>query len=319
MLEDNTETTTVPLTCYGLRLDRTLAQLFPHYSRAQLTQWFNDGRITVNPPLRQNKDKVRGGELIALHPAPALATDTLSACDIPLNIVFEDDCCMVINKPAGLTVHPGAGNRNNTLVNALLAHNNHLQQLPRAGLIHRLDKDTTGLLVIAKTEQAYTALTRQMQARSIQRHYQALVHGHLVSGQRIETGYGRAQNNRLKMTVLEPHQGRQAITEFTVEAHLTGTTLLHVKLLTGRTHQIRVHMAHIKHPLIGDPLYGGRSKYPGGLSPDAREVLMQFKRQALHAASLAFLHPTTHELITFKASMPDDFSTLLQALRETHA
>lgn len=315
MHKANVITETIPREWCGLRVDRALAQLFPTYSRSQLTDWLKSGRVTVDNRSFKPKDKIHGGECVTLTPLdPNLAVDARTSKPeaIPLDIVFEDETCLVVNKPAGLVVHPGAGNPTHTLVNALLYHEPSLHHLPRAGLVHRLDKDTTGLLVVAKTEAAHTSLIRQMQARDIQRHYLALVHGHVIVGALIDTGYGRHPRNRLKMAVTT--NGKQAITTYSVHQHYAGSTLLDVKLMTGRTHQIRVHMAHVNHPLVGDPLYGGRTRSPTGLSIENRAIFLNFKRQALHACSLAFHHPERDELLTFTAPLPDDFNVLLTAL-----
>ena len=217
-----------------------------------------------------------------------------------------------MNKPAGLVVHPGAGNPQHTLVNALLYHAPSLQHLARAGIVHRLDKDTTGLLIVAKTLETHTRLIRQMQAREIQRCYQALVYGQVISGGEIDTYYGRHSRNRLKMAVCA--QGKQAITTYTVRKKFEHFTLLDVTLMTGRTHQIRVHMAHINHPVVGDQLYGGRSRIPAGISNELRQVIQPFKRQALHACSLSFNHPHTDEELILTAPLPDDFQFLLTNL-----
>ena len=303
----------VPHDYQGLRVDVVLAQLFPEYSRARLTQWLKDGSITVNERAYKPKDKIWGGESIKLLVNPS--DGILKPCtaeNIPLTIIFEDDHVMVVNKPANLVVHPGAGNAMHTLVNALLYHAPSLHHLPRAGIIHRLDKDTTGLLLVAKTLTAHTSLIRQMQARTIERHYLALVHGHLIAGQTIDTGYGRHPRNRIKMAVCP--QGRQAITQFSIRKQYGYTTLLDVKLMTGRTHQIRVHMAHINHPVVGDPLYGGQARIPAKVSPEERDALHAIKRQALHACTLSFEHPDTGETITLTASLPDDFQCLLTTL-----
>ncbi len=306
----------IPTDYYGLRLDKALALLFPDYSRAQLSNWFKTGRITLQPPFQKLKDKVHGGEQVTCqvnvlnNKSPAC---TALAEAIPLTIVFEDEHCLVINKPAGLIAHPGAGNPSHTLVNALLHHDASLQHLPRAGLIHRLDKDTTGLLMIGKTEAAYTDLVRQMQARQIEREYLALVLGNVLSGGVIETGFGRSPQQRLKMAVLP--NGKPAVTLFSVQQHLAGCTLLNVKLMTGRTHQIRVHLTHIKHPIVGDPLYTNRTRYPAGVSPAQRDAISAFKRQALHAHTLRFTHPISHANLSFTAEIPDDMQLLLSALR----
>jgi 23S rRNA pseudouridine1911/1915/1917 synthase len=311
-------THTIPREWHGLRVDRAIASLFPEYSRSQLTDWLKSGRVIVNNRAYKPKEKIIGGEVVTLTPLNPMdaPTSDYSPEVIAINIVFEDEYCLVVNKPAGLVVHPGAGNPMHTLVNALIHHDPKLTHLPRAGLIHRLDKDTSGLLVIAKTEAAHTSLIRQMQARDIQRHYLALVHGHVIAGGHIETNFGRHPRNRLKMAVTT--HGKEAITTFSVQKHYLGTTLLNVKLMTGRTHQIRVHMAHIHHPVVGDPLYSGRTRNPSGLTPEKRSFFLNFKRQALHACSLAFHHPITQEILTFTAPLPDDFQSLLHVLDPAH-
>lgn len=295
----------------GARVDVVLAQVFPEYSRSQLTQWLKQGSITINGGHCKPKDKVHGGEYITLTIAE-LKNEQHAPEDIPLNIVFEDEHLLIINKPAGLIVHPGAGNPAHTLVNALLHYEPSLQQVPRAGVIHRLDKDTTGLIIIAKTLISHTALIRMMQARDVQRRYLSLVYGNVIAGKRIETFLGRHPRNRLKMAVTQ--QGKEAVTEFSVKKRYEQFTLLEVQLLTGRTHQIRVHMAHIHHPVVGDPLYSGRVRFPRAISPEIRGFLEQFNRQALHAYSLSFIHPMSEKELTFKAALPDDFQSLLTIL-----
>ncbi|WP_419418530.1 23S rRNA pseudouridine(1911/1915/1917) synthase RluD [Legionella sp. D16C41] len=303
----------IPKDMYGQRIDVVLAQLFPDYSRSQLSQWLKDGKITVNEQQLKPKDKVLGGELInfTINLDEDIHT-TIEPEAIPLDIVFEDNEFMVINKPADFVVHPGAGNWTHTLVNALLHYNPALAALPRAGIIHRLDKDTTGLLIIAKTLTAHTYLTRLMQARQIKRRYLALVQGHVIARGEISTLYGRHPHNRLKMAVCA--QGKEAITHFSIHKQYTYYTLLDVELLTGRTHQIRVHMAYIKHPIVGDPLYGTRMRLPPEASSELISALQQFKRQALHAKTLSLVHPTNQQLLTFEAALPDDFNHLLTLL-----
>lgn len=299
----------VPSEYHGQRVDVVLAQLFPDYSRSQLTHWLKEGAITLDQRQYKPKDKVYGGEQIKLSIILSAKDDELQAEEIPLDIVFEDEYLLIINKPAGLVVHPGAGNPQHTLVNALLYHCPALSHLPRAGIIHRLDKDTTGLLIVAKTLPTHTSLVRQMQAREIQRHYLALVHGHVIGGGTIDTFYGRHPRNRLKMAVCT--HGKQAITQFTVEKQYQYFTLLNVTLQTGRTHQIRVHMAHLNHPVVGDPLYGGQARIPAGITDTLRQTIKQFKRQALHACTLSFIHPHLQKKLTFTAPLPDDFQLLL--------
>lgn len=304
----------IPRHLHGQRIDRVLAELLPAFSRAKLSQWLKEGKITINGRLFKPKDKVLGGESIQF--IGSLESSSPSNEDnepeaIPLSIVYEDEALIVIDKPAGLVVHPGAGNAKHTLVNALL-HHAPLQHLPRAGIVHRLDKDTTGLLLIAKTLKSHTALVRQMQQRAIHRRYLALVYGHVIAGGVIDTYFGRHPRNRLKMAVCQ--QGRQAITHYSIKTHYSAYTLLDVELLTGRTHQIRVHMAHINHPIVGDPLYGGRLRYPKDASEDLRFILEGFKRQALHARKLSFIHPETNKQLSLEAPLPSDFQTLLNAL-----
>lgn len=310
------EETVIPPEYRSQRLDRVLAALFPQYSRAKLTSWLKQGLITIDQTVYEPDHKVRGGETVSLQPITEIEIDPLQAENIPLNIVYEDEYLLIVNKPAGLVVHPGAGNPQHTLMNALLFHEPTLAALPRAGIVHRLDKDTTGLLLIGKTLEAYTHLVRQLQARDIQREYRALVLGHVTGGGTLNTKYGRDPKNRLKMAVLK--QGKEAITHYTVLQRYPGATLLNVALMTGRTHQIRVHMAHLHHAVVGDPLYARRNQITSGLSIAVRETLLGFKRQALHAYCLALTHPMTQNLITCTAPLPDDFQTLLTFLEHAH-
>ncbi|VEG90325.1 23S rRNA pseudouridine(1911/1915/1917) synthase RluD [Legionella spiritensis] len=306
---------TVPHELHGKRVDIALARLFPRYSRSLLSEWLKQGLITVNRKQLKPKDKVLSGDVILFAVSDETLENQNPSCQpeaIPLNIVYEDESLLVINKPAGLIVHPGAGNPGHTLVNALLHHAPQLDRLPRAGIVHRLDKETTGLLIAGKTLPAYTDLVRQMQARDIQRQYITLVHGHVIGGGDIATLFGRHPKNRLKMAVLA--QGKEAITHYSVRKHYHHFTLLNIRLLTGRTHQIRVHMAHINHPVVGDPLYGGKSRIAGGLDESLRRNVQAFERQALHAASLAFIHPETSKPLTLTAPLPDDFQHLLTLL-----
>ncbi|KTC65942.1 ribosomal large subunit pseudouridine synthase D (plasmid) [Legionella adelaidensis] len=302
---------TIPILQEGKRVDAVLAELFPEYSRSQLSSWLKAGFITINKRVYKPKEKVFGGENLEIKIIPQVEESSLGE-DIPLAIIYEDEHLIIINKPAGLVVHPGAGNLQHTLVNALIHHNPDLQQLPRAGIIHRLDKDTTGLLIVAKTLHAHTQLIRQMQAREIQRHYLALVNGHVISGKRIETFFGRHPKNRLKMAVC--NHGKEAITEFSIRKHYNSFTLLDVKLFTGRTHQIRVHLSHINYPIVGDSLYGGRLRIPPQATDQLKQMLQQFKRQALHAYHLSFTHPISKQELTFSAPIPDDFQLLLNLL-----
>lgn len=316
-MEPISNTATIPAEESGQRIDVVLAKLFPDYSRSQLTQWLKQGLITVDQKTVKPKDKALGGETVSLDDSLSTAQhpEQISAEEIPLTVAYEDEHLLIVNKPAGLVVHPGAGNASHTLVNGLLHYLPALSQLPRAGIVHRLDKDTTGLLLVAKTLPAYTHLTRMMQAREIHRHYLALVYGHLIAGDRIETGYGRHPRNRLKKAVC--NQGKIAITDYRIKRAYHDFSLIEVSLLTGRTHQIRVHMAHIKHPVLGDPLYGHpRLRIPAGASDALRDALQQLKRQALHAWKLSFIHPQTGEDIFVEAPLPDDFSSLINLLEQ---
>lgn len=301
--------TVIPHQHYGQRVDVVLAQLFPDYSRSQLSQWLKIGAITLNQQSYQPKDKVYGGEIVALQLQTSIENQAPEAENIPLQIVYEDEDVLVINKPAGLIVHPGAGNPRHTLVNALLHYAPPLNALPRAGIVHRLDKDTTGLLIIAKTHASHTHLIRQMQAREIQRRYVTLVHQQVMAGGIIETAFGRHPHQRLKMAVRP--SGKIAITHYAVRRRYPMFTLLDVKLLTGRTHQIRVHLAHLQHPVVGDQLYGAHRNYSVDLPVPLRDALQQFKRQALHACALTFLHPISQVELTFTAPIPDDFQSIL--------
>tara|TARA_Y100001968_G_C19443106_1_gene763682 strand:+ start:591 stop:1553 length:963 start_codon:yes stop_codon:yes gene_type:complete len=308
-------TITLPIEFAFSRVDKTLAQLFPEFSRTQLSVWLRAGKITVNTHTLKPKDKVCAGDVICLH--DDLLTQSIVQHNLPeaigLDIVYEDDAILVINKPAGLVVHPGAGQPNHTLLNALLYHYPLAEQLPRAGIVHRLDKNTTGLMVIAKTLPAYTHLVRQLQARDVKRHYLALVQGEVITGGQINTFYHRHPRNRLKWAVA-PHNGKEAITHYRVSQRYQQHTLLDVAILTGRTHQIRVHMAYIHHPIVGDNLYGGRKKVPADMSEPDRLILQQFDRQALHAASLTFEHPSSLTECIFHAALPNDFQALIDCL-----
>lgn len=303
----------IPLELAGLRLDQAVAKAIPEYSRARLQQWIKEGRLQVNGQSSPAKAKVYGGELISL--APVLEDqDDWQAENIPLDIVFEDEALIVINKPAGLVVHPAAGNRSGTVLNALLHHAPELSKIPRAGIVHRLDKDTTGLMVVAKTLQAQKALVEQLQARSVSREYVAVVHGVFVSGGTIDAPIGRHPQDRKKMAVREG--GKEAITHYRIQEKLANFTVVNVKLETGRTHQIRVHMAHQRHPLIGDSVYGGRLRLPKGASDVLIEVLRGFSRQALHAQRLSLSHPSTEEMMGWSAELPQDMQTLINVLQQ---
>lgn len=297
----------------GRRLDQALASLFPDYSRNQLQAWTRDGRVTVNGERRRPRDKVRSGDRLTVRPV-AERRDACVAQDIPLNIVFEDADLLVLDKPAGLVVHPAAGNPDGTLQNALLHHDPKLADLPRAGIVHRLDKDTTGLMAVARTQAAHKRLVDAIAARKVHREYRALVVGNMPAGGTIDLPIGRHPTQRTRMAV-NP-LGRPSITHFRVLAHFRGHTLLKVILDSGRTHQIRVHMAHLRHPVFGDPLYGRRLQLPTGASESLKQVLRGFRRQALHAKRLQFIHPVLQRPMRFDCAIPPDMRAVIDALSD---
>ncbi len=296
----------VPAEYSGLRLDAALAKMFPDHSRSRLQGWLKDGHILLDGESRDAKHKVWGGEQVSMETVLAPQDMAAQAENIPLNIVFEDDTLIVIDKPVGLVVHPGSGNWSGTLMNGLLHHAPQLAEVPRAGIVHRLDKDTSGLLVVAKTLTAQTALVRQLQARTVRRHYQALALGQVLQDGLVDAPIGRHARDRTRMAVMGG--GREARTHYVIIERFTRCTLLECRLETGRTHQIRVHMANITHPLVGDQVYGRK------VSGDAR--LDAFPRQALHAWRLALEHPVTGLEMAWETPLPQDFSDLLQDLRE---
>ena len=302
----------VPDSLGGQRLDQALAQMFPEYSRSRLKAWIKDGLVSVDERQLRPRDAVAGGELIMLTPSQELAV-TSEPEAIDLAVEFEDDDVLVVNKPAGLVVHPGAGNIHGTLMNGLLHYAPALDALPRAGIVHRLDKDTSGLLLVGKTLQSHTALTRALAEREITREYLAVCIGVLTGGGTIDAPVGRHPVDRRKMTVRD--DGKPAISHYRVVERFRAHTYISVRLETGRTHQIRVHFAHRRHPLLGDPTYGGRLQLPAGASDVLVDALRSFRRQALHAARLSFAHPTSGNTIALECPPPADFEVLLGALR----
>jgi len=306
-------TAKIPDEMAGMRLDQCLAEMFSDYSRSKLQTWIKAGRVTVDLQTLKAKDKVDGGELIKLD-AEAEEVMEYEAEDIPLEIIFEDDSILIVNKPAGLVVHPAVGNWDGTLVNALLNHAPSLKTLPRAGIVHRLDKDTSGLLMVAKTLQAHNSLSTQLQERSITREYLALVKGWMTAGGTVDEPLGRHPADRKKHTVRD--DGKHAVTHYRLEERLKKNTLIRVKLETGRTHQIRVHMAYIGYPLVGDPVYGGRFQMPANCSEQLEEVLRNFKRQALHATRLGLQHPETDEYCEWELAIPEDMVNLIKAIKQ---
>lgn len=304
----------IPEEFSGMRLDQALAKLFPEFSRGQLTKWIKAGDVSVDNKQLRPKDSVNGGEQIVIDTELANQDDSWTAETISLDIVYEDDDVIILNKPAGMVVHPGAGNQQGTLVNALLAHAPQLSAIPRAGIVHRIDKSTTGLLMVAKTLQAHNSLVSQLQARTVVREYQAIAVGVMTAGGTVDEPIGRHHLDRKRMAV--SHTGKPAVTHYRVEQRFRAHTHIRCKLETGRTHQIRVHMAHIRHPLLGDPVYGGRFKQAKGMTESCREALQGFRRQALHAGVLGFEHPTTGEDVRWEVELPEDMQQILSILAE---
>jgi 23S rRNA pseudouridine1911/1915/1917 synthase len=298
----------------GLRVDQAAAQLFPDYSRSRLTAWIRAGRLTVDGRRCRPKDRLDGGETIVIvTPEPEMETRAQPQA-VAFGVVYEDDDLIVVDKPPGLVVHPGAGNPDATLVNGLLARRPALAQLPRAGLVHRLDKDTGGLLVVAAKAAAHRALTRAIAHHEVERRYAAIVEGVLTGGRDIEAPIGRDPRDRLRQRVTA--SGRHALTRVRVRERFRAATLIDAELATGRTHQIRVHLASIGHPLFGDRRYGARGRLPPRPSPALLAATRDFRRQALHAVRLSFVHPGDGRTLSFESPLPQDFETLLTALRE---
>jgi len=302
---------TLPSEAAGLRFDQALAQALPQYSRARLKTWIESGAVQVDGRPLRGKDRVLGGEQVRIR-AELPVQDRVQAEAMPLAVVFRDRTLLVIDKPAGLVVHPGAGNARHTLQNALLALDPKLALVPRAGLVHRLDKDTSGLLLVARTPEAHSALTAAMAARQITREYLAVCTGVLTGGGTIDEPIGRHRTQRTRMAVRS--DGRPAVTHYRIERRFRAHTLVRVTLETGRTHQIRVHLAHIGFPVVGDPAYGGRRRIPKGSSPALAAELRAFPRQALHAARLSLSHPLTHREHEWRSPLPADMQRLLAAL-----
>lgn len=310
---DNILKSEVPHSCQGMRMDKALAVLFPEYSRSTLQKWLKQGLIVIDNEVPGQRDQVQGGEFVELAVPPSAAVAWLPQ-PIPLAIVYEDDHLLVINKPAGLIVHPGAGNPDGTLVNGLLNYDEKLADLPRAGIVHRLDKGTTGLMVVARSEPARLGLIGQLAKRSLQRTYLGVVQGVPVSGGDIDEPIGRDHHDRRRMMVSAT--GKPAVTHYRMEQRFRLHALLRCQLDTGRTHQIRVHLKHIGYPLVGDPTYGGRNRLPPNSSDELREVLRGFSRQALHAKRLVIKHPLTGEHLEWSAPLPVDMAELVKILAQ---
>jgi len=310
----NSLSLTIPHDLGGLRLDVALQRLLPEHSRSRLQSWIKEGLVTVDAQATTSKTKVWGGERVVVEVQVKPETNAFKAQDIPLDIIYEDEHILVINKPAGMVVHPAAGNWEGTLLNALLFHAPQLHDVPRAGIVHRLDKDTSGLLVVAKTLNAQTHLVRQLQARTVKREYRAIVWGQLWRNGKVDQPIGRDPRSRTKMAI--NRMGKPAITRYEVLERFSVQTYLRCNLETGRTHQIRVHMQFLKAPLVGDPVYGYKGIVPiRAMTQTLRDAVSNFHRQALHAIKLGLIHPATNEFMEWQIELADDMKVLLEAMR----
>ncbi|MEC8633464.1 MAG: 23S rRNA pseudouridine(1911/1915/1917) synthase RluD [Pseudomonadota bacterium] len=301
----------VPIQCHGMRLDQVAAELFPDYSRNRLTRWIKEGRLTVDGRTMKPRDKATASSQVTLMVTDEPVIDWQPQ-SLPLDIIFEDEHILVVNKPAGVVVHPAAGHTDDTLVNALLAHAPELDALPRGGIVHRLDKETSGVMFVARSSLAHKSLVAQLSERTVSRTYCAVCTGALTGGGKIDAPIDRHPTARTKMAVVA--DGKPAVTHYRIAHRFKHYTQLQVNLETGRTHQIRVHMAHRKWPLIGDPVYGGRQRVPAGASDFLMSTLRGFPRQALHAQALEFEHPVSGGWMKFESDLPDDLVNLLKVL-----
>ncbi len=301
----------IPSESAGLRLDQALARLYPGFSRSRLQQWIKQGKVSLNGLRPRPRDLVQGGDRVVIIPQ-CEPLGVFAAEAIPLDLIYQDPHILVVNKPSGLVVHPATGNWKGTLLNALLHHAPELDGLPRAGIVHRLDKDTSGLMVVARTLEAHKFLVEQLRLRAVAREYLALVQGRLIAGGSVRGNLGRHPTQRTRMAVVD--NGKPAVTHYRIAQRYPAYTLLSIRLETGRTHQIRVHMAHIKHPIVGDPVYGGRLKPTAGASDLVNRSVRYFRRQALHAVSLGLTHPDSGERISWEAPIPEDMRQLIHAL-----
>ena len=297
----------------GMRVDQIVAKQFPEFSRAHIQKWIKEGVLLVNNKQVKARQTLNPSDIIDVDFWEDAQLIDLPE-DIPLDIVFEDKDIIILNKPAGLVVHPGSGNPNGTLVNALLNHDETLGFLPRAGIVHRLDKDTSGLMVVSKSESSYLHLVQQLKERSVKRTYLALVVGTPVASKTINEPISRHPKIRTKQAVSQ--NGKEAITSFNVQENYQGYSLLKVNLQTGRTHQIRVHLSYIGHPIVGDPLYGNRNKFASGTSEELKKIISSFKRQALHAQALELVHPSSGQLLSYSAEIPNDMETIINQIKE---
>ena len=303
----------IPNRMMGARLDASLAEMLPDYSRSKITAWIKSGDALINKKTFKPKDKAIGDEIVCLTLNQKQNNDW-AAEDIPLNVVYEDEDIIVINKQFGLVTHPGAGNWTGTLANALLYYDPALSSLDRAGIVHRLDKNTSGLMVIARNEKSQKYLVEQLQNHSVDREYSAIVYGHMIAGGTVDEPIGRDPRERVKQAVLM--SGKDATTHYRAIDRFKSHTHVKAILETGRTHQIRVHLSHVGHSLIGDPMYGGRVRFPKKASEELKDALLNFKRQALHSKKLTLTHPLSGELMSWKAPLPNDMLKLLEVLKQ---
>ena len=303
----------IPSRMIGLRIDASLAEMLPDYSRSKITAWIKSGDALISGKIFKPKDKVIGDEIVFLTFNQKQNNDWTAEA-IPLNIVYEDEDIIVINKQFGLVTHPGAGNWTGTLANALLYYDPALSKLDRAGIVHRLDKNTSGLMVIARNEKSQKYLVEQLQNHSVDREYSAIVYGHMIAGGTVDEPIGRDPKDRVKQAVLM--NGKEATTHYRAIDRFKSHTHVKAILETGRTHQIRVHLSHVGHSLIGDPMYGGRVRFPKKASEELKDALVNFTRQALHSKKLTLTHPISGELMSWKAPLPDDMIRLLEVLKK---
>jgi len=303
----------IPDRLIGQRIDSALAVMLPDYSRSKITAWVRSGKALLNDKSFKAKDKILGGEIVSLTIEKAKSNAWLGE-DIAIDVVYEDEDIIVVNKPVGLVTHPGAGNWTGTLANALLHYDSSLATLDRAGIVHRLDKNTSGLMVVARSELAQKNLVEQLQTHAVSREYSAIVYGHMISGGTVDAPIGRDPKDRIRQAVVEEGEGKNAITHYRVIDRFKNHTHVKCILETGRTHQIRVHMSYIEHPLIADSMYGGKIRFPKKADEKLKEALKAFNRQALHAKKLTLSHPITGEEMSWKAPLPNDMQDLLAVL-----
>ena len=303
----------IPSRMKGARLDASLAEMLPDYSRSKITAWIKSGDALINGKIFKPKDKTSGDEIVFLTLNQKQSNDWIAE-EIPLNVVYEDEDIIVINKQFGLVTHPGAGNWTGTLANALLYYDPTLSRLDRVGIVHRLDKNTSGLMVVARNEKSQKYLVEQLQNHSVDREYSAIVYGHMIAGGTVDEPIGRDSRDRVKQAVSQ--SGKEALTHYRAIDRFKSHTHVKAILETGRTHQIRVHLSYVGHSLIGDPMYGGRVRFPKKASEELKKALLNFKRQALHSKKLTLMHPISGEVMSWKAPLPDDMKELLSVLKE---